>query len=680
MHHRLSSPHYLSIPILLFLYTLITISIPSPHPISLSLLSPAPSSSFASASFSPPPPGLIWAQLIHRHGDRTPIHPFPNNSVWNDYRLPPGSLTSIGWAQHAAVGRWVRERYAVNTSSSFLSEWQYEPRSLQVRSTQVERCMQSITALLTGLYPPRLNHSAVDAAQASRKTTLTPYPPVDVMPIPLDALLQATDKCPSYALTYPDTQRASSERIDVLYPDLHAQLLALTNMSTFSVASSVAMLVSWAADNLLCEEAHGLSSSAELTALYEVLTALSRYVSYERFVGDPRDARGSIGDLLLRDVARSVLNKVRVSERPEEVGGDGDDWYDMYADEKLRIYSAHDTTVVSLLASFHLLDNASFWLLPPYATVVSMDMRRTGDVPARYTMQWRIGYPKLTSDEEGQDAWYMQDGPLAIPCPADDELDRGSTIPLAYVCDVASFLRYVLIMTDPLYDSADAAHTSRLPSSTSDVDALLALLPLFPGPSPLYTYPADDGCCVPPADLAKRCPTSHTYEQSSMGCQLMRRLCPEQACGEGMTVAVGSFACVGQSTDREAVKDGVIVGASLAIALLLGVIGLQWRRSVAPGYEEINEKGVRVNGIPPSQPPEPVGEGSTVFRGAGQKARAKVSRGGERVRAMVEQAHAGLKDGGGRKRREKGDEEENEKLELTDAPVDDDSEDVAVMS
>ena len=248
------------------------------------------------------------------------------------------------------------------------------------------------------------------------------------------------------------------------------------------------------------------------------------------------------------------------------MGGDGDVWADTMADEKMRIYSAHDTTVVSLLASMHLLHNTSFWLLPPYATVMTMEMRMTDS--GTYTLGWRIGYPRLAQGMVW-DKWEMHDETLDMPCPDDTVVDRGATVALAPTCPVGAFLRYVLIMTDPMYDSRGAEYRAALPTAESTATELLAFLPLFP-PTPLYTYPANDGCCVPPADLLTRCPTWQAYEDASGACQLMRRLCPDVACGAGLTVAVGSFGCVRaeQMSVADSVKDAVIVVCSLVIALL----------------------------------------------------------------------------------------------------------------
>ena len=715
-HLRLHSPpYYLTVFLLLFIYSIITLTLPrlTPSPTS------HPSSSFpspshlsfaaAAASSTPLPPALIWAQLIHRHGDRTPIHPLPNTTAWQHYQLPPGSLTSIGWAQHQAVGRWALQRYAINTSGAFLDPHHYHPRSLSVRSTEVERCLQSVTALLSTMYPPVLNHSAVDATEAARRTTLPPYPPVFVMPMPLDALLQATDKCPSYALTYPDTQRASDALINSLYPTLHATILSLSNLSSTPVAPSAAMTISWAADNLLCEKAHNLSSSADLTAMHPLLTELSGAVSYARFVGDVREAKGSIGDLLLRDVARSMLHRVRVEEVGEVVGGDGDGWADSWADERLRIYSAHDTTVVSLLASLHLLTNSSFYLLPPYATVMSVNLRRTAATAAgagRYVVDWRIGFPVLvkrwTADGAGKEGgrdgdgdvqeerWEMQDEALAVPCPMDDAVERGGEERLQEECDLASFLRFVLIHTNPSYDSSDSAFTSSLPTTTTSAAGLISLLGHFPPYAPLsmtalYTYPPNDGCCVPPPDLALRCPTPLSYHQSSSACQLLRRLCPDVACGQGMTVAVGSFACVSTGAGRvELVKDGALLGCSLVVAALLCVIGWQCRRGAGwgvsgpgvgkrRGYEEVADRAA-VSGTGETGEEEARGG----VEGGGDSARSQVMKGGEAVLAMVEKARAGLKERARRKkkrRQERGNEEEKEQLEMTGSHEDDEGED-----
>ena len=679
--------HYYSCLLVLLLYTYFALSTNNAPLTSDAAASSVPLSKHFFTSLSPDsasPAQLLFVQLLHRHGDRTPIHIYPPSHLWDDYPLPPGSLTSIGWAQHNAVGQALRQRYMLN--ESLLAPYQYEPHSLVVRSTEVERCIQSVTALLTALYPPQLNHSATDPSFANRFTTLTPYPPVNVMPMPIDYLLQSTDKCPAYQLTYLDTQRASDAVINSEYPSLMDELVNLTGL-TAEAASSVSMHVSWTADNLLCEQAHNLTFNPDLTAMRDKLYNLSRYVNYHRFVGAPTDPRGSIGDTLLRDTMVSVLRKIKVdigedSTLLDECRLEGETeecWADPYVQQKMRIYSAHDTTIVALLASLHLLDVNSSNLLPNYATVVSLELRRDasdgGDSP-RYQMGWRIGAP--VEDQPGSGVWEFRDGPLAAPCPNDTVVERGAEIELSEWCDVASVLRYVLIMTDPSYDSSNAAAVEQLPTITTSaselVDSKLALL--YPRSAhvslyaqnnefPLLQYPPNDGCCVPPANLATVCSPSTPFISVSSGCKLLRRLCPAVACGSGRVVDTATLDCVVSDALRSSVIDTLLIVGSAVIAALLCAVFWMWKRLAAATSATDGSSG----------------SGSSEAKAVGDVVR----KGQKSVRAMVDKVKVGVKERvrETKKRRERGGErgnaEEREKLELADMELyevgDDDDDD-----
>ena len=671
LHHMRHSPHcrylhYYSCLLVLTLYAYFALSTNNNNPPANPAASSIPlvkKHTFTSldTAASPTPNELLFVQLLHRHGDRTPIHTYPPSHLWDNYPLPPGSLTSIGWAQHNAVGRALQQRYMFN--ETLLTAYQYEPHSLVVRSTEVERCIQSVTALLSALYPPQLNHSATDANQANRRTTLAPYPPVNVMPMPLDYLLQSTDKCPAYALTYADTQTHSDAVIHAEHPDLMATLVNLTGVLD---TTSVAMHVSWTADNLLCEQAHNLSYNAELTAMRDTLYNLSRYVNYHRFVGAPTDPRGSIGDTLLRDIMVTVLNKTKVDAEGATLNACRaanatveQCWADPYVEQKMRIYSAHDTTIVALLASLHLLTVDSPNLLPSYATVVSLELRRSDGDGTRYTMGWRIGAPE--EDVPGSGEWEFRDVPLATPCPDDTVVDRGAVIELKERCDVASVLRYVLIMTDPTYDSSNAAVVARLPTtswSTQNLTDALSLFHLHSADSttyaqntvfPLLQYPPNDGCCVAPADLATICSPYVAFSEVKTSCKLMRRLCPTTACGSGRVVDTATLDCVASDAARSAFIDTLLIVGSAVIAALLCAVFYLWTRSTTTPTTT-----------------------ATPHLTDGQAVTNAVRKGQKKVRAIVEHVKVGVKERvrANKKRRERGGErgnpEEREKLELAD--------------
>lgn len=73
----------------------------------------------AAAAHLPPPPRsdemgtLVHVQLLHRHGDRAPVHVSPaDRPVWTErIGLRGGQLSRIGMAQLHAMGKFMRKTY-----------------------------------------------------------------------------------------------------------------------------------------------------------------------------------------------------------------------------------------------------------------------------------------------------------------------------------------------------------------------------------------------------------------------------------------------------------------------------------------------------------------------------------------------------------------------------------------
>lgn len=59
---------------------------------------------------------IEFAVVIYRHGDRTPVNPYPTDP-WKNESLWPvnfGQLTNIGKKRHYQLGQWFRKRYSVS--------------------------------------------------------------------------------------------------------------------------------------------------------------------------------------------------------------------------------------------------------------------------------------------------------------------------------------------------------------------------------------------------------------------------------------------------------------------------------------------------------------------------------------------------------------------------------------
>jgi len=141
---------------------------------------------------------LVQVQIIHRHGDRTPVTPLHNRSFWEntlpqkivleklaeDIQLvrlsdqgegyshgaaggsPYGQLTTLGLLQMMELGTRLREELChtvdgqlVENGSKklFTPDKPLHPDRIKVRSTDFPRTIQSVQALLVGLFPDGLH-------------------------------------------------------------------------------------------------------------------------------------------------------------------------------------------------------------------------------------------------------------------------------------------------------------------------------------------------------------------------------------------------------------------------------------------------------------------------------------------------------------------------------------------
>jgi lysosomal acid phosphatase len=131
--------------------------------------------------------GLKLVHLLYRHGDRTPVKPYPTDP-YKDLSFWPvgfGQLTSRGKMQQFELGQWIRGRY-----DGFLSS-NYSQQEIVVRSTDVDRTLMSAMSNLAGLYPPS------GYWQWNPDLAWQPIP-VHTVPQEEDALLSSHAACPRF--------------------------------------------------------------------------------------------------------------------------------------------------------------------------------------------------------------------------------------------------------------------------------------------------------------------------------------------------------------------------------------------------------------------------------------------------------------------------------------------------
>ncbi len=236
--------------------------------------------------------------------------------------------------------------------------------------------------------------------------------------MPLDYLLQATDKCPAYHLTYPQTQagerRGHQRRVprphgqQLVQPDRHPGLGDVATAWPCTSAGRPTTCCASRRTTCPTTPAHRHARTAVQPQQLRQLPPLR---------GRPAHARGSIGDTLLRDVMVSVLNKMRVDLHPNACAAlSARERHDrgvlggpVRAAAAAHLQRArHDHRVAARVAApAHC---QSPFLLPPYATVMSLELRKEywTSMGLRYMMGWRIGAP--VEEVAGSGEWELEDG------------------------------------------------------------------------------------------------------------------------------------------------------------------------------------------------------------------------------------------------------------------------------
>ena len=94
-------------------------------------------------------PTLRLVNLVYRHGDRSPVVIFPNDTNKAD-KWPNGLgwLTKEGMMMQYNFGQWLRNRYDGFINSSYIHT------EIEVASSNEDRCLMSAYCNLAGLYPP----------------------------------------------------------------------------------------------------------------------------------------------------------------------------------------------------------------------------------------------------------------------------------------------------------------------------------------------------------------------------------------------------------------------------------------------------------------------------------------------------------------------------------------------
>uniref|UniRef100_A0A182VX51 acid phosphatase n=1 Tax=Anopheles minimus TaxID=112268 RepID=A0A182VX51_9DIPT len=284
---------------------------------------------------------LIFAHVLFRHGDRTPIDPYPNDP----YKDPShwtadwGQLVNAGKMRHLMLGKWLRKRY-----SSLLKDT-YSNNEIYVRSTDVDRTLMSAEANLAGLYPPQ-GADVWDSA-----ITWQPIP-VHTVTEELDSVLAAKKRCPAF------DHALKIYRQSEPYHSYNASLEHLYGYVTektggkYNSMSSVQNLYSL----LLIEELNNFTLPEWTKSVYPEPLASISAMTFAVKTNTTELARLKMGPLV-KEMLQRFRSKSKGTLKPNR---------------SLWMYSAHDVTVASLLNALRVFELHN----PPFAACIMLELRK----------------------------------------------------------------------------------------------------------------------------------------------------------------------------------------------------------------------------------------------------------------------------------------------------------------
>ncbi|XP_035741777.1 prostatic acid phosphatase-like isoform X1 [Vespa mandarinia] len=282
---------------------------------------------------------VIFANVLYRHGDRTPIEPYPTDPYKNEslWPVPYGQLTNLGKSQHFYMGQWLRNRY-----SHLLSDL-YSPYDIYIRSTDVDRTLMSAETNLAGLYPPKGN-------QIWNAIHWMPIP-IHTVPESEDNVLSGKKYCQRYnfeldkVLESPEIKKINQDN-----KHLYDYLTEKTGMNVTSLKD-----VNHIYDTLYIEDLYNKTLPEWTKSVFpdklKPLAAKSFTISaYNKIL-----QKLKIG-LLFGEIIDHMEKKSRNALVP---------------DRKVWMYSAHDETVANMLMTLDLF----YPHCPPYTATILIELR-----------------------------------------------------------------------------------------------------------------------------------------------------------------------------------------------------------------------------------------------------------------------------------------------------------------
>jgi hypothetical protein len=306
---------------------------------------------------------IIQVFIISRHCDRTPVSDIqlPLNPVnWKEmFGLDVGQLTGLGVYQCSEIGRALKDRYLNPNSTYYISgiTQDYDSDFFQFYSTSSDRTIISLNSIAQGLFPSGTGMNNDITGQPALLDQITLIP-VHISGASDDVVLKEMDLCPTIDSNVKDFYNSDE------YSQMQSKYKPFIN--------HVANVTGYAIPTL-----------ADYPKVYDVLFALkSHNLLHLEPILDDWNSIKSLGDLLqysrynrkiLSRMGAGVLIDTIVDQMTKTISSN-------FTKPKYMHYSAHDTTLQSIIAALNL--DSKYPVLrdiPPYGSQLVIELHKDHD-------------------------------------------------------------------------------------------------------------------------------------------------------------------------------------------------------------------------------------------------------------------------------------------------------------
>lgn len=305
---------------------------------------------------------LRLVQALFRHGDRSPIRAYKND-IYKESDWPQGfgQLSAMGMQQEYELGHYFKQQYV---DTAFMNA-SYRRQEVYVRSTNYDRTLMSAYSVLAGLFPPI-------GDQVWSKEDVPNWQPIPVHTKPKDEdyLLHTDTECPKYT-EYHDNYMKDNE---IVKKTVQSNRDLYKYMSENAGEEPTWDGMGQVLDPIFCQYV----SNYTMPAWVMVNNTLERLIEltdvYTR-VAVPAAVAYLKGGLLVGEMIDHMENKSATKD----------------SQQKMYLYSAHDSTVIALLRTMGIFNDRK----PQYTACVIVELHE----PIKGDYIVRILYKNETGSE-----------------------------------------------------------------------------------------------------------------------------------------------------------------------------------------------------------------------------------------------------------------------------------------